>query len=87
MRKFGLIGLMVFIFSTLLSGCKINSQINDDSKKINVVATIFPQYDFARQVAGDKINLKMLIPPGAESHSYEPTPQDMINIQKIFIKL
>ena len=87
MRKIGLIGLMIFIFLTLLSGCKINSQINDNSKKINVVATIFPQYDFARQVAGDKINLKMLIPPGAESHSYEPTPQDMINIQKsdIFI--
>ena len=78
----GLIGLVAYIFSTLLSGCRMNSKINESSKKISVVATIFPQYDFARQIAGDKINLKMLIPPGAESHSYEPTPQDMINIQK-----
>ena len=85
MRKFGLIGLIglvAYIFSTLLCGCRMDSKINESSQKINVVATIFPQYDFARQIAGDKINLTMLIPPGAESHSYEPTPQDMINIQK-----
>ena len=70
MRKFGLIGLVAFIFSILLCGCRIDSQINESSKRINVVSTIFPQYDFARQIVGDKINLKMLIPPAAESHSY-----------------
>lgn len=70
MRKFGLIGLMIFIFSILLCGCRIDSQINESSKRINVVSTIFPQYDFVRQIVGDKINLKMLIPPAAESHSY-----------------
>jgi zinc transport system substrate-binding protein len=45
------------------------------------VATIFPEYDFLRQVAGDKINLTMLLTPGAESHSYEPTPKDILNVQ------
>lgn len=80
MKRFGLVFLMIVIF--LLSGCNIKSSHNEDNKKINVVTTIFPQYDFTRQIAKDKVNLKMLIPPGAESHSYEPTPQDIINIQK-----
>jgi zinc transport system substrate-binding protein len=52
-----------------------------ENGKINVVATIFPPYDFIRQVGGDRINLTMLLPPGAESHSFEPTPQDIIRIQ------
>jgi zinc transport system substrate-binding protein len=49
--------------------------------KINVVATIFPPYDFVREIAGDKVNLTMLLPPGAESHSFEPTPQDIIKVR------
>ncbi|MDR0759057.1 MAG: metal ABC transporter substrate-binding protein [Treponema sp.] len=55
--------------------------------KINVVATIFPPYDFVREIAGDRVNLTMLLSPGAESHSYEPSPQDIINVQNsdIFI--
>ena len=49
--------------------------------KPDVVATNFPAYDFARQIAGDKVNVYMLLPPGAESHSFEPTPRDIIRIQ------
>jgi zinc transport system substrate-binding protein len=49
--------------------------------KINVGATIFPPYDFVREIAGDRVNLTMLLPPGSESHSFEPTPQDIIKVQ------
>jgi zinc transport system substrate-binding protein len=49
--------------------------------KPNVVAANFPAYDFARQIAGDNVNVHMLLPPGAESHSFEPTPRDIIRIQ------
>jgi zinc transport system substrate-binding protein len=49
--------------------------------KPDVVAVNFPAYDFARQIAGDKVNVYMLLPPGAESHSFEPTPRDIIRIQ------
>ncbi|MDR0917787.1 MAG: metal ABC transporter substrate-binding protein, partial [Oscillospiraceae bacterium] len=66
---------------TVFSGCK-NIAKGADNGKINVVSTIFAPYDFARQVVGDKANLKMLLPPGSESHSYEPTPQDIITIEK-----
>lgn len=52
-----------------------------DQKKLRVVTTIFPQYDFVRQIAGDNVSLTMLLKPGEETHSYEPTPQDIIAIQ------
>jgi len=54
----------------------------EETEKINVVATIFPEYDFLRQIGGDNINLSMLLKPGAESHSFEPTPQDIKNIKE-----
>lgn len=44
---------------------------------ITVIATLFPQYDFARQIAGGKAEVRLLLPPGTESHSFEPTPGDM----------
>ncbi|MDR3173389.1 MAG: zinc ABC transporter substrate-binding protein [Treponema sp.] len=49
--------------------------------KINVVTTVFPPYDFVRQITGGKAAVTMLLPPGAESHSFEPTPQDIIKVQ------
>jgi zinc transport system substrate-binding protein len=52
-----------------------------DNGKPDVLAVNFPAYDFARQIAGDRVNLTMLLPPGAESHSFEPTPRDIIKIQ------
>lgn len=49
--------------------------------RLNVVATLFPYYDFARQIGGEHINLTLIIPAGMDSHSFEPTPADMITIQ------
>ena len=72
-----------------LTGCTSgnNSNISTDKDKLNIIATIFPPYDFARQIGSDRISLKMLIPPGSESHTYEPSPGDIIDIQNcdIFI--
>ena len=53
-----------------------------DGENLRVVTTIFPPYDFVREIAGDRVELKMLLKPGEESHSYEPTPQDIIAIQE-----
>ena len=50
------------------------------NQKLKIVATIFPQYDFARQIAGDKAEVTMLITPGTESHSFEPTTSDIMDI-------
>lgn len=48
---------------------------------ISIISSIFPSYDFARQITGGDENVTMLLPPGSEIHSYEPTPQDTIKIQ------
>ncbi len=54
----------------------------EDDGKLTVVATIFPQYDFVRAIGGDKVNVKMLLSPAAESHTYEPTLADMALISE-----
>ena len=81
------ITLAVVFFGSV--GCQPNKNntIRNLGGKINVTAANFPPYDFVRQIAGDKVNLTMLLPPGAESHSFEPSPRDIITIQNsdIFI--
>ena len=52
-----------------------------ETGKLHIVAAIFPAYDFARAAAGDLAEVTMLLPPGAESHSYEPTPADILAVQ------
>ncbi len=73
-----------------LSACTGQQAKGDDSPetgKIKVVATLFPQYDFTRHIAGDKAEVTLLLPPGVESHAYEPTPADIIkiNTSQLFI--
>jgi len=53
----------------------------DGGEPLRIVATIFPGYDFARQIAGENAELTLLLPPGSDIHSFDPTPQDMIAIQ------
>lgn len=55
--------------------------------KLRIVTTIFPSFDFAKQVGGENVEVTMLLKPGMESHSYEPTPVDIITIMNsdIFI--
>ena len=76
--------LLVIVMANLLAGCAPDKDVpavqEEKSDKINIVATLFPQYDFAKQIAGDKAEVTLLLPPGMESHSYEPTPSDMIKI-------
>jgi len=77
--------LILIILTTLLigvSGCKQKNAVTRNADgKLNVTTTNFPPFDFVRNIAGDKVNLFMLLPPGAESHSYEPSPKDIITIQ------
>ena len=51
------------------------------SDRLQVVAAIFPAYDFARAASAGHADVTLLLPPGAESHSYEPTPADILRVQ------
>jgi len=73
---------LILLLTILLCGCAANEQPIQTGDGFSVIATIFPAYDFAREIAGDKANVTQLLPPGAESHTYEPAPQDIIAIQQ-----
>jgi len=64
----------------LMVGCKEDPQAD-------IIVTMYPQYDFARQIVGDKMSVRLLTPPGAEIHDYEPTSKDLVAIKnaKLFI--
>lgn len=84
MKRIISILITISICTSILAGCQtdtVNSEDSNSSEKLSVVTTIFPQYDFVREIAGDNVELTMLLPPGSESHSFEPTPQDIITIQ------
>lgn len=66
-------GICIFFVSN------IKKDTNNEGK-IKIVATLFPQYDFAKKVGGDKVEVSLLLTPGTETHTYEPTPQDIIKV-------
>ena len=66
----------------MLCGCTAQPEKPHDETKLQIACTSFPAYDFAREIAGDRAELTLLIKPGSEVHSYEPTPKDMIRIQE-----
>ncbi len=60
----------------------------EDDNKFTIIATSFPSYDFARAIVKDTdVEVKMLLKPGSETHDYDPTPRDIVDINKsdIFI--
>jgi len=86
MKHIAKLVLLAILMTAILTGCQQNNtkssaDTDDTDDVVNVVTTIFPQYDFVREIAGDNVELMMLLSPGSESHSYEPTPQDIITIQ------
>lgn len=84
MKKLIAIFLTFILMAETLCGCQADTKKTaaKNSDKLQIVATLFPQYDFAREIAGDKADIMLLLPPGMESHSFEPTPGDIITIQE-----
>ena len=68
----------------LLAGCgKQNEQTASDKTRLRVVTTIFPEYDWVREILGDKADnaeVTMLLDNGVDLHSYQPTADDIIQI-------
>ena len=73
--------LICMLALALLAGCAPASVQEPEDGKLHIVATVFPAYDFARAAAGDLADVELLLPPGTESHSYEPTPADILKVQ------
>lgn len=79
MKRF--IALFLLIFLCIgFTACN-EKQPEAENKKPNIVCTVFPQYDFVREIAGNYVNLTMLLKPGSEAHSFEPAPKDILSIK------
>ncbi|PKN53004.1 MAG: zinc-binding protein [Deltaproteobacteria bacterium HGW-Deltaproteobacteria-13] len=79
--------LLLLLFLTFLLSCQQAKESNKGDQKLKVIATIFPVYDFARNIGKDKIKLTMLLPPGTDAHHYELRPEDVVRVSKTDIFL
>lgn len=70
----------VIILTLIIIGIFSLSRLRSLKSPASIISTTFPGYDFARAVTGDSTKLKMLVSPGTEIHNFEPTPQDIIDI-------
>ncbi len=50
------------------------------AERLTVVTTLFPLYEFAREVGGEAVDVSLLLPTGAEPHTWEPRPSDIVRI-------
>jgi zinc transport system substrate-binding protein len=77
---FIVIGLMVFF---ILKNQSDNSKnVTSGHKKLQIVTTLFPLYDFVKNIGQDNVDVTLLLPPGVDAHSFEPRPGDVILINQ-----
>lgn len=69
------ITVLVLCIAVLLCGC--GRFTPNENKPLNIVTSCFPLYDFARAICGDNADITLLIKPGTEVHSYDPSPSDI----------
>lgn len=80
---------VIFMLIAGLTGCRQQSINSEKEYKTTIMATLFPYYDFTRAIVKgvDGIDIKLLVSPGQDDHSFEPTPADVVAIDQadIFI--
>ncbi|MBU3924853.1 zinc ABC transporter substrate-binding protein [Patescibacteria group bacterium] len=76
------IGVVTIIVLGIYAVSNIAQKSKNDSQKITIVATLFPLYDFVKNVGQDKVEVLLLLPPGIEAHSFEPKPSDIVRINE-----
>ena len=77
--------LSVIIMVGLFTGCKKNEETEKTDNRLKIVTTLFPAYDWVREIAGDAIDgisLEMLTDGGIDFHSYQPTVNDIVRISE-----
>lgn len=87
--KRGFLLLAALLLLTLLPACAGEPEVEAmplaapedlQGTSLRVAASIFPSYDFVRQIAGDRVELTLLVPPGMDTHAFDPTAQDILHI-------
>jgi zinc transport system substrate-binding protein len=76
--------IVLLCLTALLIGACSRQEAGDPAatQRIKVVTTLFPLYDFARNIGGDRADVSLLLPPGVEPHSFDPKPDDLVRISR-----
>ena len=83
MKKIISVIVAVMVMTGSLSACSNKSDNNADTNKLQIVATIFPEYDWAKTILGEKADqaeLTLLLDNGVDLHSYQPSIDDILKI-------
>jgi len=72
----------VFMIVSLTSISTSQPFTSQEAGKIIVAVTILPQAEFVEKIGGEKVQVTVMIPPGASPHTYEPTPRQLIEVSK-----
>lgn len=78
-----IISLLLVILMLFTIGCSKENKENENSEgKIKIYTSIYPLYDFAKKVGGDKVDVTNLVPAGTEPHEWEISTSDIVNLEK-----
>ena len=84
--KFAIIAIVIVIpicsYSVWASDASLQFSKDEQSSKLKVISSFYPLYDFAQKVGKDNVDVQLLVPEGVEPHDWEPTIQDVQQIQK-----
>ena len=84
--KIAIIAIIIFVpltsYSVWASNSNLQFQETNEIKKLQVISSFYPLYEFAQHVGQDKVDVQLLVPEGVEPHDWEPTIQDVQQIQK-----
>jgi zinc transport system substrate-binding protein len=82
LNKTHLLIAVMLVLIVGFAGCgKSEDKRGSAERKLKVVTTLFPLYDFAKQVGGERAEVSLLLPPGVEPHSFEPKPGDLLKLE------
>lgn len=73
---------LLLLLIPFVTACRKGDGPAHEAKKLQVVTTLFPLYDFVRVVGGDRVEVRLLLPPGVEPHNFEPRPEDVVRLTK-----
>ncbi|MGG2015536.1 metal ABC transporter substrate-binding protein [Bacillus sp. S10(2024)] len=83
MKKRSIIFSFVLMFTLIFAGCSNkDNTTNKKNGKLSVYTTIFPLADFAKKIGGDYVEVTAIYPPGADSHTYEPSQKQTVQVAK-----
>lgn len=86
-KNIKLVSLLLALVFVLVGCAKKDNNLSEnidnvENNKLNVYATVYPIYNFAKNIGGDKVDVKLIIPNGQEPHDYEPSNKTIQDLEK-----